>query len=79
MKVKKDRIKIITLGCSKNVVDSEFIMSQLKSNDIEIVEDERDSNTVLINTCGFIEAAKHESIETIPVSYTHLDVYKRQI
>ncbi len=40
-------------------------MSQLKSNDIEIVEDERDSNTVLINTCGFIEAAKQESIDTI--------------
>lgn len=65
MKVKKDKIKIITLGCSKNVVDSEFIMSQLKSNDIEIVEDEKDSNTVLINTCGFIEAAKQESIDTI--------------
>jgi ribosomal protein S12 methylthiotransferase len=65
LKVKKDKIKIITLGCSKNVVDSEFIMSQLKSNDIEIVEDERDSNTVLINTCGFIEAAKQESIDTI--------------
>lgn len=65
MKVKKDKIKIITLGCSKNVVDSEFIMSQLKSNDIEIVEDERNSNTVLINTCGFIEAAKQESIDTI--------------
>ena len=65
MKVKKDKIKIITLGCSKNVVDSEFIMSQLKSNDIQIVEDERDSNTVLINTCGFIEAAKQESIDTI--------------
>lgn len=65
MKVKKDKIKIITLGCSKNLVDSEFIMSQLKSNDIEIVEDERDSNTVLINTCGFIEAAKQESIDTI--------------
>jgi len=65
MKVKKDKIKIITLGCSKNLVDSEFIMSQMKSNDIEIVEDERDSNTVLINTCGFIEAAKQESIDTI--------------
>jgi len=65
MKVKKDKIKIITLGCSKNLVDSEFIMSQMKSNDIEIVEDEKDSNTVLINTCGFIEAAKQESIDTI--------------
>lgn len=65
MKVKKDKIKIITLGCSKNVVDSEFIMSQMKSNDIEIVEDEKDSNTVLINTCGFIDAAKQESIDTI--------------
>ncbi|MBS1514863.1 MAG: 30S ribosomal protein S12 methylthiotransferase RimO [Bacteroidetes bacterium] len=65
MKVKKDKIKIITLGCSKNLVDSEFIMSQMKSNDIEIVEDEKNSNTVLINTCGFIEAAKQESIDTI--------------
>jgi len=65
MKVKKNKVKLITLGCSKNLVDSEFILSQLKSNDIEIVEDEEDAENVIINTCGFIEAAKQESIDTI--------------
>ena len=65
MKVKKDKIKLITLGCSKNLVDSEFILSQLKNNDIEIVEDENKAENVIINTCGFIEAAKQESIDTI--------------
>jgi ribosomal protein S12 methylthiotransferase len=65
MKVKKDKIKLITLGCSKNLVDSEFILAQLKSNDIEIVEDESKAENVIINTCGFIESAKQESIDTI--------------
>jgi len=65
MKVKKDKVKLITLGCSKNLVDSEFILAQLKSNDIEIVEDESKAENVIINTCGFIEAAKQESIDTI--------------
>ena len=65
MKVKKDKVKLITLGCSKNLVDSEFIMSQLKSNDVELVDNEEDAENVIINTCGFIEAAKQESIDTI--------------
>ncbi len=65
MKSKKDKVKIITLGCSKNLVDSELIMAQLNSNDIEIVEDENKCQTVIINTCGFIESAKQESIDTI--------------
>lgn len=65
MKVKKDKVKLITLGCSKNLVDSEFIMAQIKSGDIELVEDEDSAENVIINTCGFIEAAKQESIDTI--------------
>ncbi len=65
MKVRKDRVKLITLGCSKNLVDSEFILSQLRSNDIEIVDDENKAENVIINTCGFIESAKQESIDTI--------------
>lgn len=65
MKVKKDKVKLITLGCSKNLVDSEFIMSQLKSNDIQIVDEENEAENVIINTCGFIESAKQESIDTI--------------
>lgn len=65
MKVKKDKFKLITLGCSKNLVDSEFILAQLKSNDITIVEDENDAENLIINTCGFIKEAKEESINTI--------------
>ncbi len=65
MKVKKDKVKLITLGCSKNLVDSEFILSQLKANDVQFVEDEREAENIIINTCGFIEAAKKESIDTI--------------
>ena len=65
MESKKDKIKIITLGCSKNLVDSEFIMAQLKSNSFELVDDEDECETVIINTCGFIKDAKEESIEMI--------------
>ena len=65
MKVKKNRVKVITLGCSKNLVDSEFLMAQLKSNNVELVEDETKCESVIINTCGFIDTAKEESINTI--------------
>jgi ribosomal protein S12 methylthiotransferase len=65
MKIKKDKVKIITLGCSKNLVDSEHIMAQLKAGDVELVEDEKKAATVIINTCGFIQSAKEESINTI--------------
>ena len=65
MKVKKDKVKIITLGCSKNLVDSEHISAQLKNGNVEIVDDENKANTVIINTCGFIQPAKEESINTI--------------
>lgn len=65
MKVKKNTVKIITLGCSKNLVDSEFIMAQLKSNNVELVDDEKKCENVIINTCGFIDSAKEESVNTI--------------
>jgi len=65
MKIKKDKVKIITLGCSKNLVDSELIMAQLIAGNIELVEDEKKADTVIINTCGFIQSAKEESINTI--------------
>ena len=61
----KNKINIITLGCSKNIVDSERLMRQLKINDFEITENYESADTVIINTCGFIEAAKEESINTI--------------
>ncbi len=64
---KKNKINVVTLGCSKNVYDSEVLMGQLKANDKEVVhEDENDDgNIVVINTCGFIGKAKEESINTI--------------
>lgn len=63
----KDKINIITLGCSKNMVDSEVLSGQLRANDIAVVHEshKKDHNIVIVNTCGFIEKAKEESIQTI--------------
>ncbi|MBT3208854.1 MAG: 30S ribosomal protein S12 methylthiotransferase RimO [Bacteroidetes bacterium] len=65
--MQKHNISIITLGCSKNVVDSEVLMRQLESSNINIEHDSysQNTNTVVINTCGFISDAKEESINTI--------------
>lgn len=62
--LKKNRINVVTLGCSKNVYDSEVLMGQLRANDKEVVHQE-DGNVVVINTCGFIANAKEESVNTI--------------
>ncbi len=59
------KVSVITLGCSKNTVDSERLMNQLKLNNIKLTDDPEKAGTVIINTCGFIEAAKQESIDTI--------------
>jgi ribosomal protein S12 methylthiotransferase len=61
----KDKVSVITLGCSKNTVDSERLMNQIKANNCKLVDDPDEAGTVIINTCGFIEAAKQESIDTI--------------
>ena len=61
----KGKVSVITLGCSKNTVDSERLMRQLQLNKIKLTDDPNQSDTVIINTCGFIEAAKEESINTI--------------
>jgi len=65
--IKKDKVNIITLGCSKNMVDSEVLSGQLLANDINTVHEnaKKDHNIVIINTCGFIDKAKEESINTI--------------
>jgi ribosomal protein S12 methylthiotransferase len=65
--LKKDKVNIITLGCSKNLVDSEVLSGQLKANDIDVVHENSkiDHNIVVVNTCGFIDKAKEESINTI--------------
>lgn len=64
--INKDKVNVITLGCSKNLVDSENLITQLKGNSIDVEhESEREANVVIVNTCGFIDLAKEESINTI--------------
>lgn len=62
--LKKNKINVVTLGCSKNVYDSEILMGQLLANNKEVVH-EKEGNIVVINTCGFIANAKEESVNTI--------------
>ena len=62
--LKKNRINVVTLGCSKNVYDSEVLMGQLKANNKDVVH-EQEGNIVVINTCGFIDNAKEQSVNTI--------------
>lgn len=65
--LKQDKVNVITLGCSKNLVDSENMITQLKGNDYEVVHDsnDADANIIIVNTCGFIDLAKEESVNTI--------------
>lgn len=65
--LKKNKVNVVTLGCSKNIFDSEVMMAQLKANNYEVKHEEQDSDAaiVVINTCGFIDNAKEESINTI--------------
>jgi ribosomal protein S12 methylthiotransferase len=63
--MKKEKIEIITLGCSKNTVDSERLSAQLAANNLDVVNNNSSADALIINTCGFIDAAKEESINTI--------------
>lgn len=65
--LRRDKVNIITLGCSKNLVDSEVLSGQLRANEIDVVHESgrRDHNIVVVNTCGFIDKAKEESVNTI--------------
>ena len=65
--LKKNKVNVVTLGCSKNIFDSEVLMGQLKANNYEVEHESQsdDSSIVIINTCGFIDNAKQESIDTI--------------
>lgn len=64
--LRQDKVNVITLGCSKNLVDSENLITQLKANDFDVIHDsDADANIIIVNTCGFIDLAKEESINTI--------------
>ena len=71
---KKNKINVVTLGCSKNIYDSEVLMGQLKANNMQVAHESesQENNIVVINTCGFIDNAKEESVNTI------LDFVKRK-
>lgn len=66
-KINQDKVNVITLGCAKNMVDSEVLIHQLQENEFDVVHDssDEDANIVIINTCGFIDRAKEESVNTI--------------
>src|SRR5947208_11444573 len=74
--LKRDKVNIITLGCSKNLVDSEVLSGQLHANEIDVVHENNklNHNIVIVNTCGFIDKAKEESINTI---LSQVDLKKR--
>ena len=64
--LRPDKVNVITMGCSKNLVDSENLITQLKANDYEVKHDaNEEANVIIVNTCGFIDLAKKESIDTI--------------
>jgi ribosomal protein S12 methylthiotransferase len=65
--LKKNKVNVVTLGCSKNLVDSEVLMGQLRANAFQVTHEsgEDDAQIIIINTCGFIDNAKQESIDTI--------------
>ena len=65
--LRTDKVNVVTLGCSKNLVDSEELITQLRANDYQTVHDSNDpdANIVIVNTCGFIDLAKEESVNTI--------------
>jgi len=64
--LQRDKINVITLGCSKNLVDSENMITQLQANDFEVFHEKNvDANIIIVNTCGFIDLAKEESVNTI--------------
>jgi len=71
--LRKDKVNVITLGCSKNLVDSENLITQLEGNDFSVSHEaeDTDANVIIINTCGFIDLAKQESINTI-LEYANL-------
>ena len=59
------KVGLASLGCAKNLVDSEMILSLMKRNDFEIVNSKEEADIIIVNTCGFIESSKKESIDTI--------------
>ena len=63
--MKNEKVGLVSLGCAKNRVDSENLLGMLRERGMEIVADPAEADVIFVNTCGFIESAKEESIEAI--------------
>ena len=64
--LREDKVGVVTLGCSKNLVDSENLITQLRGNDYQVHHNSaEEANVIIVNTCGFIDRAKEESVDTI--------------
>ena len=66
-------VGFVSLGCSKNLVDTEMCIGLFQKNNFTIVNKPKEADIIVVNTCGFIESAKQEAINTISVSYPHLE------
>ena len=60
-----EKVKVVTLGCEKNLVDSEIMSGLIHGRGFQLVENKEDATVIIVNTCGFIDAAKEESVNTI--------------
>ena len=61
----KQKISLVSLGCAKNLVDSEILIGGLKSESYEVINDIQSSDIIIINTCGFLDMAREESVDSI--------------
>ncbi|OUX33121.1 MAG: 30S ribosomal protein S12 methylthiotransferase RimO, partial [bacterium TMED264] len=62
---KKKSVNLISLGCAKNLVDSEILLGGINQTNLDIVKDPEDADTIIVNTCGFLDIAREESVNTI--------------
>ena len=65
MEQKMKKVGMVSLGCPKNTVDSERVLGDLVTSGFDLTQDEKDAEVIIVNTCGFIESAKKESVDTI--------------
>ena len=76
-------LNLISLGCAKNLVDSEILLGGLNKTNIDLTDDPEKADTIVVNTCGFLDIAREESVDTIlqaaAVSYTHLTLPTKRI
>ena len=71
MKNKENKkINLISLGCAKNLVDSEILLGGLNKTNIDLTDDPEKADTIVVNTCGFLDIAREESVDTICLLYT---------